>query len=169
MHRRVLAMLLARLQASATLSPQSTWPVRAGTEIRIETSTDRVFRGSLLEGSRDSIRLRQSIRDSIIAVPVTVVRTYSALRSNRGRGAKRGLLVGAGAALGLVAAITVANRNDDTAAHVTGPLLALPAALLGGVIGVGIGASLAKPEWSTPTALHASRRRALSLAISYRF
>jgi hypothetical protein len=168
MHRLGLASLIALTPVVAPLGAQSTWPVREGTEVRIETSTNRVFRGSLLDGPSDSIRLRQSTRDSIIAVPVTVVRTYSVLRADRRHGARRGFLIGGGVALGIVAGLTAANTNE-TAAVPIGLVLALPFALIGGGIGAGVGAALTTPEWSAPVGLHASRPRALTFALSYRF
>lgn len=168
MYRLVLASLLALTPGVAPLGAQATWPVREGSEVRIETAANRVFRGSLLDGSRDSIRLRQAIRDSIVVVPVTAVLTYSVLRADRRRGAKRGFLIGAGVALGMVAALTAANTNEIAAVPI-GLVLALPVGLIGGGVGAGIGASLRAPAWSAPVALHASRPRALTLAVSYRF
>ena len=168
MYRLLLASLLALTAVVAPLDAQSTWPVRVGSEVRIETSTNRVFRGSVLDGSRDSIRLRQSIRDSIVAVPVTAVLTYSVLRADRRHGAKRGFLIGGGVALGIVAALTAAN-TDEIAAVPLGLVLALPVGLIGGGIGAGIGASLSTPEWSAPVGLHAGWPRALTLAVRYRF
>ncbi len=168
MSRLMLASVIALASADSSLHAQSTWPVRAGSEVRIETSTDRVFRGALLGGSPDTIRVQQSIRDSVIAVPRIIVRTYSVLRADRWHGAKRGFLLGGGVGFGLVAVLTAANTNGD-ASHVPIGLLALPVALLGGGIGAGVGASLATPEWSTPVRLYASRRDGLSLAVGYRF
>lgn len=169
MFRLMLASVIALASAASPLHAQSTWPVRTGTEVRIETSTDRVFRGALLDGSQDTIRLRQYIRDSVIAVPLALVRTFSVLRADRWHGAKRGFLLGSGLGLGLVAVLTAANANDDAAAVPIGLVLALPVALLGGGIGAGVGASLATPAWSAPVRLYASRRDGLSLAVNYRF
>ena len=164
-----LALHAILLTAGAsTLGAQVPLPERAGTTVRIETSTNRVFRGALLDGPRDSLRLRQDVRDSIIAVPLASVRTYSVLRTNRGRGARRGLVIGGGVALGIVGLLTAANSNEEAALEV-GMLLALPATLLGGGIGAGVGASLATPEWSAPVALRASRRDGLSLQVGIRF
>jgi hypothetical protein len=101
-------------------------------------------------------------------VPVTVVRTYSVLRADRRHGAQRGFLIGGGVALGIVAGLTAANKSEIAAVPI-GLVLALPVPLIGGGIGAGIGASLTTPEWSAPVGLHASRPRALTLALSYRF
>ena len=169
MHRLMLVGVLALAPVSLPLRAQSPLPVRAGSAVRIETSTNRVFRGTLLDGSADSIRLRQAIPDSTIAVPSGVVRTYSVLHADRRHGAKRGFLIGGGVALGLAAVLTAANANDDASAVPIGLLLAIPAALLGSGLGAGIGAALTTPEWGPPVVLHASGRGRLSLEVGYRF
>ena len=169
--RRQLAATILALNClwSQPMRAQSREVFRDGSALRIETTTDRLFQGTVLTGARDSIRLRQDIRDSVIVVPVADVRSISVLRANRGRGAKRGLLLGSGVALALTAALTAANAHSDEATSVIGLLLALPATLLGGGIGAGIGAALATPEWSAPVQLHADGRRRASLAVRYRF
>ncbi|MBC7841131.1 MAG: hypothetical protein H7099_02405 [Gemmatimonadaceae bacterium] len=101
-------------------------------------------------------------------MPLTLARTYSVLRVDRRHGAKRGFLIGGGIALGVVAALTAANTNENGAVPI-GLVLAVPVALLGGGLGAGIGAALAAPEWSAPASLYASRRSGLSLAVGFRY
>ncbi len=164
--------LLVAFVVAPVLNPlhgQSRVPVRTGSEIRVETTGDRVFRGALLDGSADSIRLRQANRDSVIAVPLAAVRSYSVLRTDRQRGANRGFLIGGGVALGLVAVLTAANAGDDDISVHVGLIAALPAALVGGGIGATVGAALAPSTWGESVYLQASRTGGFGLGLARRF
>ena len=165
-------ILLSSVLFAALVDPlrgQSRLPVSAGSEIRVETTTNRSFRGTLLEGSTDSIRLRQVVRDSVVAIPHEAVLSYSVLTADRRRGAKRGFLIGGGVALGLVTLLTAVNsRGDDLSAQV-GLISALPVALVGGGLGATIGVVLAPATWRESVRLHVNRTGGFALGLSRRF
>lgn len=165
-------VLLIAFVIAALLDPlcaQAPFPIREGSEIRIETNTDRVFRGTVLGGSPDSIRLRQVFRDSVVAVPLLAVQRYSVRRADRRSGAKRGFLIGGSVALGVVALLTAANANREDLSLQIGLISAVPVALVGGGLGATVGAALAPATWGESVRLHASRTGPVSLGLTRRF
>lgn len=168
--RRILVLTVFWLGVCASrLCAQAPLPIRAGSEVRIETTAGRLFRGTLLEATRDSVRLSQAIRDSVITLPGSALSAYSVLQIDRWRGARRGFLIGGVIGLGLVLGFTAANASDDDVSAQIGLLAALPIGLLSGGLGAGIGAALAPTSWSDPVQLRVARHAGVSVGFAFGF
>jgi hypothetical protein len=169
MPHRLLLTEFAICLCAAPLCAQAPFPVRAGSEVRIETTTGLLYRGVFQDAALDSIRLLLEGRGGVISVPSAELRTYSVRQADRRHGAWRGFLIGGAVGLGLVLGLTAANANSGDAAKEIGFLAALPVGLLGGGIGAGIGAALAPTSWSEPARLHARRSAGVKLGVRIGF
>jgi hypothetical protein len=160
-------------QAGATqLSP--------GIRIRIHSQHSAPLVGNLVSLGADSLLVALSPADTarVALESIMQVEISQGSRSNAGKGAKTGLLIGGlgGAVLGAIAA---ASQNENDFLYVPPAQLVVGGALGWGVLGAGIGALIGSGSHSekwTPTVLPTvkvmpdeskGRRVALGLRISF--
>jgi hypothetical protein len=144
-----------------------------GSRVRLETTNGAQAIGTIVSVDADSIRLESNRQNSPISLPRADVLSYDVSAGReRGRGAKRGAIVGGGLGLALVVASL---RNDTATVHRRDSDLrqSVPIAVGITALGAGIGAALAPERWE-PGRRTAARIRLVScprqcVALRYRF
>ena len=152
-----VTLLVLILQVALLLETQPVWAqVEAGARVRVTTHSHPGRRiGSLVSLDGDSLRYTRWDTSSVVAVPlesVTRLERSIGRRSNTGRGAMLGALIGGGFGLflGIVAS------TDNSGWWEVGPEEIAAATAVVGVAGAGVGAvigSLSKRDRWEPVTL----------------
>lgn len=163
-----MGLLLPCTEATA----QQAFPpsVTIGDRLRGTLRDGRRFDGYVTSHDSLNIVVRRYRASPLINVPLDSLRSYEfGLRPQRGHGARRGALIGAGFTL-LASGISIyydSRPNDNT---IGSSLYVIPLSLGFPILGAGLGAVVAPTRWQPQVRMAgASRARNVNLGLSFSF
>jgi len=180
MSRTLRLIALAVVTWTGSLAAQAADAVlQPGQSVRLHQGP-LVHTGILLSAGPDTLKLATSGRDPLVFLrsSLTGIDIQAGTRSNVGRGAVKGLIIGGG--IGFVLGVASAAGQDDSGWFYTPPgqlILGgtLGGAMLGGAIGALIGATSHSPTWApivsptTPAQPDGSSGKGVALGMHFEF
>jgi hypothetical protein len=153
MSRTLGLLTLAMVAWSGSLAAQAASAVlQPGQSVRLHQGPSVSYAGILVSAGPDSLTLAIGGRGQLVFLrsSLTGIEIQDGTRSNAGRGAVKGLIIGGG--IGFVLGVASAAGQDDSGWFYTPPgqlILGgtLGGAMMGGAIGALIGATSRSPRW----------------------
>ncbi len=153
MFRYICTLAFALGTLAGTLTAQASGDaITPGRTIRVHQGASASFTGVVVSATPDTLTLATADQGKVVLLRSTVtgIDVQNGTRSNAGRGAVKGLIIGGGIGLVLGAASAAAQSESDFLYVDPGQLIlssTLGGAMLGGAIGALVGATSHTPRW----------------------
>jgi hypothetical protein len=140
-----VALCLAPMEVAMGQSGSAQWPLDSGSRVRIQSPifSDKTQHGTVVSTQADTLHFRAGPGTASTAVglrDITSIDVLQGRHSRRTKGAFIGFALGAGIAAGIQAATWKKTNGFDFGRGGDAAFMALPGGLLGGLVGLLVGA-----------------------------